>query len=177
MRLFHLSRFVTSIAVPLVMFPLIFWMQIRFGYEVALFPFYMLPVAKLAWEFGWKGAGAAVVLATYLWLLAGTYGGQTFTYEWMRYYNAGIRGVLFTMVAVFILLFKRVVEQHRQRMEAMRALLNVCHGCGSVQGSDGEWIRFEDLVLRSSRQSCECPACAAAVKSNGAARNASKGKV
>jgi hypothetical protein len=159
MRFLHVSRFITAIAVPLVMFPLIFWMQVRLGYEVALFPLYMLPVAKISWEFGWRGAVIAVVAGTALWLAASLYMGQPFKYEWIRYYNAGVRGFLFTMVSVFLLLFKRVVEQHRRRMEAMRALLNVCHGCGAVQGSDGQWIAFEQLVVHPSRQSCECPTC------------------
>lgn len=165
MRILHISRFVTSIAVPLVMFPLIFWMQISLGYEVALFPLYMLPVAKLSWEFGWKGGVFAVILATCLWLLSGSYSGQTFRYEWIRYYNAGVRAIIFSMVAIFILLFKRVVEQHRRRMEAMRSLLNVCHGCGAVQGSEGQWVSFADLVnQQNAKRSCECPECAAAAK-------------
>ena len=166
MRILHISRFITSIAVPLVLFPVIFWLQIRLGYELALFPLYMVPVAKLSWEFGWRGGIAAVILSTALWVLASIYGGQTYTYEWMRYYNAGMRSILFIMVGVFIILFRRVVEQHRKRMEAMRALLNVCHGCGSVQGSDGEWIPLEQLVARASRHTCECPACSAVAKSN-----------
>jgi len=162
-RPLSISRFVTSIAVPLIMFPLIFWMQISLGYEVALFPLYMLPVAKMSWEFGWKGGLFAVILATCLWFLASSYSGQSFRYEWIRYYNAGVRAVIFSMVAVFILLFKHVVEQHRRRMEAMRALLNVCHGCGAVQGSDGKWIPFEALVRKQHlKQSCECPKCTAA---------------
>ena len=165
MRLIGISRFATAIAVPLIMFPAIFWLQIRLGYEVALFPLYMIPVAKLSWEFGWKGGIFAVILATFLWLIAGFISGQSFKYEWIRYYNAGIRTFLFGMVAVFILVFKRIIEQHRQRMEAMRSLLNVCHGCGAVQGSDGKWIPFAELVASPSKQSCECSTCSAAVKS------------
>lgn len=165
MRIIHISRVVTSIAVPLVMFPLIFWIQITLGHEVGLFPLYMLPVAKMSWEFGWKGALLSVVAATCLWLLASSVSEQKFSYEWLRYYNAIIRGVVFLFVAIFILLFKRVVEQHRRRMEAMRALLNVCHGCGAVQGSDGNWIPFADLVKQQkAKQSCECPQCTAAEK-------------
>lgn len=166
MRILTISRLVTSIAVPLVMFPLIFWMQIALGHEVGLFPLYMLPVAKMSWEFGWKGAVISVVAATCLWLAASSLSGQSFSFEWLRYYNAIIRGLVFSFVAVFILLFKRVVGQHMRRMEAMRALLNVCHGCGAVQGSDGRWINFEDLLKQQkAKQSCECPACTAAAKS------------
>ncbi len=46
------------------------------------------------------------------------------------------RGIVYFLAGFFILMFKRTLETHRQRMEAMRALLNVCHGCGAVQGSD-----------------------------------------
>lgn len=163
MRVLHLSRFITSIAVPVVMFPLIFWLQIELGHEIGLFPLYMLPVAKMSWEFGWRGALFSVLLASVLWLFASKYSGLEFSSEWLRYYNSGIRGMVFLFAAVFVLLFKRVVQQHMRRMEAMRALLNVCHGCGAVQGSDGRWIPFEELLNQHrSKQSCECPKCTAA---------------
>lgn len=151
-----------STAVPLVLFPLIFLGQRSLGHEVAMFPLYLIPIAKLSWEFGWKGALTAVLMATSLWLLASLENGQPYSSEWMRVYNAVIRGTVFASVAGFILLFRRVVEQHRRRMEAMRGLLNVCHGCGSVQGSDGDWIPLEELERRSAtRHSCECPKCTA----------------
>jgi hypothetical protein len=161
MRPLHVSRFVMSIAVPFVMFPAIYLMQRQLGWEVALFPLYMFPVAKLSWEFGWRGAAVSVVLATCLWLLGSSQNEQPFSTEWIRAYNALVRGFIFLAGAVFVLMFKAVIEQHRRRMEAMRALLNVCHGCGSVQGSDGRWIQFEQLAAGPSRQTCECPTCAA----------------
>lgn len=165
MRLINVSRFITSLAVPLVMFPIIFFLQISLGHEVGLFPLYMLPIAKLSWEFGWRGGILGVVGATCLWLAASTISNQPYSYEWLRYYNAAIRGAVFLSMSVFIILFRRVVEQHRRRMEAMRALLNVCHGCGAVQGSDGRWIPFDELAkMERKPQGCECPSCTAAAK-------------
>jgi len=79
-------------------------------------------------------------------------------------------------VAVFIILFKRVVEQHRRRMEAMRALLNVCHGCGSVQGSDGHWIQFDRLAVPKVRLLCECPECSRVAAAVDSSRKAEAGR-
>lgn len=160
MRPLDLSRLFMSVGLPMVIFPITFWLQIKLGYEVSLFPLFMLPIAALSWSFGLPGAFFSVLLATGLWYWGNILSGYDYTYEWTRYYNTGARAVVFAMVAVFIILFKRVVEQHRRRMEAMRALLNVCHGCGSVQGSDGRWIPFDQLTVSSSRPLlCECPEC------------------
>jgi hypothetical protein len=149
-----------SIGVPIAFFPITFIAQLKLGYEVSLFPLYMLPIAALSWGFGLSGALLSILLSTGLWYWGNVLSGYTYTYEWTRYYNTGARAVVFAMVAVFIMLFKRVVEQHRRRMEAMRALLNVCHGCGSIQGSDGKWIPFDQLTVSKVRPPCECPECA-----------------
>lgn len=167
MRLITLSRLISRAVIPLLAFPAIAWMQSLLGWEVALFPLYMAPVAILAWNYGWKAATAGVLLGIASWLAASYATDHPFTNEWTRYYNAGIRGSVFAATAYFILVFKRVIEQHRSRMEAMRALLNVCHGCGSVQGSDGQWIPVDQLARRKQISSCECPECAAAQAHNG----------
>lgn len=159
MRVIAFSRLLMSVTVPLVLFPLIFFIQLRIGYEVAMFPLYIIPVCKLTWELGWKGMVGAVLLAAFLWFQASSLSGQYYTSEWMRYYNAGVRAIVFLSSAVFILIFKSVVEQHQRRIEAMRALLNVCHGCGALQGSDGKWVPFDELSTASRVQTCECPRC------------------
>jgi len=167
MRLLSVSRFFISTVLPVAVFAGTFLAQIRLGYDVSLFPLYMLPVAAFSWSMGLRGAIVSVLLATGLWYLGGVITGYSYSSSWIVYYNTGARGVVFAMVGIFIILFKRVVEQHRQRMEAMRALLNVCHGCGSLQGSDGRWIPFEQLTVPRSRPVCECPRCSAAAKPDG----------
>jgi hypothetical protein len=167
MRVVHVSRFLTSIAIPLVAFALIVTLQVMLGYEFAMFPLYVFPVVKLTWDFGWKGGVVAVVIASGCWLTASLYSSQPYTYEWVRFYNAGVRGAVFAMAAGFILIFRGIVEQHRRRMETMRALINICHGCGSVQTHAGDWRPFEDLLRNPVRLSCECPKCAAVAKAHG----------
>lgn len=162
MRLLGLSRIFMSTVLPLGICLGTFFLQIRLGYDVSLFPLYMLPVAAFSWGMGVYGAVLSVLLVTGMWYSGNVLTGYNYGYSWILYYNTAARAVVFIMVAVFMILFKRVVEQHRQRMEAMRALVNVCHGCGSVQGSDGRWIPFEQLTVSKNRPACECPACAQA---------------
>lgn len=164
MRLLGLSRILISTVLPLGVFLGTFFLQIRLGYDVALFPLYMLPVAAFSWGLGVPGAVLSVLLATGMWYSGNVFTGYSYAYSWAIYYNTGARAVVFMMVAVFMILFKRVVEQHRQRMEAMKALVSVCHGCGSVQGSDGQWIPLEQLTAPRSRPVCECPACTKAAE-------------
>lgn len=161
MRLIKASRLISMLALPLLAFPIIAWTQSLLGWEVALFPLFMAPVAIMAWNFGWKGGTAGVLLGMAFWLRASYTSEHPFTNDWTRYFNALIRGSVFAATAFFILVFKRVIAQHRSQMEAMRALLNVCHGCGSIQGSDGQWIPVDQLVGRKQNSSCECPQCAA----------------
>jgi peptidoglycan/LPS O-acetylase OafA/YrhL len=130
------------------------------GYEVSLFPLYLISIAALSWRFEVVGGVISVCLATGLWYYGNVLTGVDYTYDWAIYYNTGARAAVFVMASIFLIIFKRVVEQHRRRMEAMRALLNVCHGCGSVQGSDGRWIPFDQLRAPKERPVCECPECA-----------------
>lgn len=148
------------LAVPLLGFPCIFTGQILLGHEAGLFPLYLIPVVHTAWVFGARWGAVTVVLAVALWIVASSLNGQLYSSEWFRIYNGLVRGVIYALGAVFILLFKRTLNTHRERMEAMRALLNTCHGCGAVQGSDGQWIPMSELAKRPQRQVCECPACA-----------------
>jgi hypothetical protein len=162
MRILTISRLFMSTVLPMGIFIGTFLLQMRLGYDVSLFPLYIIPVAAFSYTMGLPGAIFSVLFATGLWFWGNILTGYQYDYAWVVYYNAGARGVVFAMVAVFVMMFNRVVEQHRQRMEAMRALLNVCHGCGSLQGSDGHWVPFEQLNVPKNRPICECPRCTAA---------------
>lgn len=159
MHSLKLSRILMSIVVPIALYPVTFLLQMRLGYEVSLFPLYMLSIAALSWEFGAKGGVLSVLAATTLWVTGNIMTGVVYSYEWALYYNAGARTAVFIMMAYFIVMFRGVVEEHRRRMEAMRALLNVCHGCGAIQGSDGRWIPFNQLLEVKYQPNRECPAC------------------
>jgi hypothetical protein len=144
---------------PLAWFLWVFIGQIVLGYEIGLFPLYMIPVAALTWDFGWKGTAVGVIVAVCLWIWASALTGQEYSAEWIRYYNGIMRGVVYLVSGIFVLLFKHTLEGHRRRMDAMRSLLNVCHGCGAVQGSDGHWIPMDQLLTYRATPQQECPTC------------------
>jgi hypothetical protein len=158
-RVLSLSKIVMRVLMPLMIFTLIFYAQVELGYEIGLFPLYMIPVAQLSWDFGWKGTLVSVLLAVFLWTWSSILSEQLYSVEWYRYYNAAIRGVVYLVFGVFILLLKRTFETHRRRMEAMQAMLNVCHGCGALQGSDGRWIPMDQLLNNTTSPNNECPTC------------------
>jgi len=158
-----ISRYFLKLIVPLSIFTVTFFLQLKLGADASLFPLYMLAIAGLSWELGLYGAIGAVVVSTGLWVTSMIKLHEVYSSDYIIYYNAGARTAAFIMVAYFILMFRRVVEQHRRRMESTRALLNVCHGCGSLQGSDGHWIKLEELGAVANRQVNECPSCRSVV--------------
>jgi hypothetical protein len=159
MRLFKISRFICLVGIAIAIFPLAFLLQIELGYEVSLFPLYMLAIGILSWELGLVGAVLSVIVATSLWLGGNLLVGVVYTYEWTIYYNTGARTVVFIMVAVFILLFRRMSLRQQRLMESMRGLLDVCPGCGSFRGSSGKWIPLGQLSAPRTKAVCACPAC------------------
>jgi glucose-6-phosphate-specific signal transduction histidine kinase len=158
-RPIFVSKFFFRILIPLAWFVSIFLGQLNLGYEFALSPLYIIPVLSLSWNFGWKGTAVGVTLAVCLWIWASALSGQEYSDEWIRYYNGVIRGVVYLTIGTLILLFKRTLDKHRRRMEAMQSMLNVCHGCGAVQGSDGRWIPMDQLLTYRATPQNECPTC------------------
>lgn len=130
------------------------------GHEIHLFPLYIFPVAILSWGFGWKGVTISVVSAVCLWISASAQSGQEYSTEWFRYGNGAIFAMVYLAAGVFVLLLRRTLEANRRRMGAMRAMLNVCQGCGALQGGDGRWIAMDRLLAGDTpARNTECPVC------------------
>jgi hypothetical protein len=161
-RFTAVTRLLMRVFAPVMIFPLVFWAQITVGQDLMLFPLHMVAVAQMAFEFGRRGALVGVALAIGLWI-AGTYvGGWHYSSEWIRYANGMIRGLVCAFAAGNILLLRRTIAAHRAQMEGLRALLDVCHGCGAVRGSDDEWVAMERLheYAAARLRTHECPNCA-----------------
>jgi len=162
-RWLAVSRALMRFLPAVLLFPLILLLQIWAGAELAIFPLYVFPVAQLSWEFGRRGAIAGVVLATGFWIWGSALSGQHFSQEWMRVYNGLVRGTVYAFFAALLLLFRRTLETHRRRLEAMRALIHICHGCGAVRSSDGKWVPLRELAHAATCDVHECPDCSTAV--------------
>ncbi len=155
-----LSKAALTLLPSLLMFPLIYWLQVLVGHEVALFPLYLIPVSLLTLQFGPVGLALSSVAATICWIWANISSGKVYSHEWLRIYNGISRGVVYLFMGSLILAFRRTVAVHRERMEAMRSLLHICHGCGAIQGGDGEWVPAAKLsAAHSPRHVAECHVC------------------
>lgn len=149
---------------PLISLPLIMLLQVKLGYEVALFPLYMIAIAALTWRFGAVGGTLTAILAAVLWYWGIEITNTTFTYKWAVYYNAAARFALFIMMVFFLTMFRRIRDRQERLMESMRGLLHVCNCCGALQGSDGEWVPLGEIPERKAQEARMCPACSRTVR-------------
>lgn len=152
------------IILPLISFPLILWLQVKLGYDVSLFPLYMVAIAALTWRFGLGAGLASATLAAGLWLWGLDLTKTELAYKWAAYYNATSRLILFVGMVIFIIGFRRVRDRQEKLMESMRGLLRVCNCCGAIQGSDGEWVPLGELPARKKEEPRICPTCARSVR-------------
>lgn len=132
------------------------------NYQIGIGPVYFLLVAYAAWQFRspWAGVIAAGA-ATFCRCLADLLRDLEYTAEGLTFYeNAFMRLVIYLAVVYAMLTYRRTLEVHRQRLEAMRRLLPVCHGCGSLRGPDGRWHSFHKLSQSPFPVIVECPTCA-----------------
>jgi hypothetical protein len=165
----RLAETATNVSFVVVALAGVTALQIFVPSEVSVFPLYLVPVAMCMWYFGQAGAYACAVLATVLWIVADISSGRTYSVGWYRYQNAVSRAVVFFGTAYFLGLYQRTLEIHRRRLAGMRQLLPICHGCGSVQGSDGRWHPYDQLGSLDLPDRNECPGCNSAHTSKGSA--------
>ena len=161
-RFTALMRSLMRVFAPVTIFPLVFWAQSAVGQDILLFPLHMVAVAQMAFEFGRRGALIGVALAIGLWIAGSYVAGWEYSSEWIRFANGLIRGLVCAFAAANVLLLRRTIAAHRAQMEGLRALLDVCHGCGAVRGSDDNWVPMERLpdYAAARLRTHECPNCA-----------------
>ena len=79
------------------------------GFEVALGPFYLLPVIASAMFVGpFAGLGMAV-FGVAAWCVADRLGGHSYSHSWIFQWNAGMRLLTFLIVAALASLLGRVL--------------------------------------------------------------------
>ena len=144
---------------PVALFIATYFLQLRLGYGVSLFPFYMISIGLLTWQYGFKGAVISVFVAFGLWVGGNLWLDVDGYYTWVDYNNAATRAFVFINSAVFVLLFRRLNQKQRLLMESMRGLLQVCQGCGAMKADNGSWLSLGELTQPRNEAPCRCPAC------------------
>ena len=88
------------------------------GDELAIDPFYAIPILSVTW-FGTRNQAIVIaVLCAFVWWLADRAGGHNYSSEWLGIWDAIVRLMFFCLVILAGVLFK---QQARQRSELKRA--------------------------------------------------------
>jgi hypothetical protein len=131
------------------------------GYEISSYPIYLMPIFLSFFYFGKKGGYLVCVLSIVMWTFIDIINGHVFSHEIVRYWAAGSRLAIYLMFVYGLSVYVKTVAVHRQRLEGLRRLISMCHGCGRVHWKDGTWKTPEEALELSDTEVPECPECSA----------------
>lgn len=130
------------------------------GYEVSSYPVYLLPIFLAFFNFGKVGGYLACVIAIGLWTVIDIANHHLFSHEFLRYWNAGSRLMVYMLFVYGLSIYVKTVDVHRRRLEDMRRLIPICHGCGKIRWVDGTWKTPREVLREAGGRPPECPSCA-----------------
>ena len=94
--------------VSLLLVAFLGWLDYVTGFELSFSFFYLLPIAFSAWYADRRSAYVIVVFSILTWGLSNHFAGQVFSSEAIRYFNAGVRLLMFVLIAWLIAELKQV---------------------------------------------------------------------
>ncbi|MGH8047105.1 MAG: hypothetical protein ACREKL_07655 [Chthoniobacterales bacterium] len=134
------------------------------GYEVSSYPMYLMPIFLTFFNFGKTGGYVAALIAIVMWYVIDAANEHHYSHEVLRVWNAASRFIVYLLFVYGISVYTKTVAVHRRRLAALRQLIPMCHGCGRVFGSDGEWRSPEEAAEFTVHDVPECPNCSASVR-------------
>jgi diguanylate cyclase (GGDEF)-like protein len=70
------------------------------GFEISFSFFYLFPILIVTWYYNLKAGMILIVLSIAMWTITNAWAGEAYSWEPIRFWNAGIRAIFFTLVAV-----------------------------------------------------------------------------
>ena len=89
------------------------------GYEVAIFPFYSIPVLLALWLAGTEAAVLICVLSAIVWWCADRATGHVYSREWLRAWDSIVRLIFFYLVVLAGVNVRRQRDENRARIELL----------------------------------------------------------
>lgn len=160
MKPHSLSKFL----VCLVLFAAVGAFDYFTGYEISSYPVYLMPIFLTFFYFGKEGGYVACAVATIMWTLIDIADRHHYNLAIARYWAAFSRLAIYTLFVHGLSVYVKTVTIHRRRLESLRQLISMCHGCGRIFWRDGTWKTFEEALELSSVEIPECPNCASGEK-------------
>lgn len=142
------------------------------GFEVSLLLFYFFPVLLAAWSRGIRGALLASFFVAIAWWLANRWTGHHYTHQWVSYWNALMRLLLFGISGIFVARLHaamrekdaiiRELQLSLRQIKTLAGHIPICPSCRRIRGDEGEWEDLEAYVREKSHiefLSVVCPHC------------------
>lgn len=129
------------------------------GYEVTSFPVFLLPILWATFQFGKVGGYAISLISTAIWALINTVDGHVYSAEIYRFWAIGSRLLVYLVFVYILSTYLRSLAVHRRRLEDLRAVMPMCHGCGKILWQDGTWKTPEQTLAAVDGRLPECPEC------------------
>jgi signal transduction histidine kinase len=89
------------------------------GYEVAVFPFYSIPILLTVWFSDRKAAIAISLLSALAWFCADRASGHKYSQEWLRLWDTVVRMMFFCLVMSAAATLRNQRDAHRARIELL----------------------------------------------------------
>lgn len=166
MKIPQTIRYYCLLAVILLFVGFIDWLTTA---EVSVGPLYLFAVGYGAWYLGKTNGLIAGVICTAMWFIIDRGSGHRYTQNWIVWEQAGVRMFTYAMLTIFIALYRKTLEAHRQRLAMLEQVLAVCPGCGRIGPQEGGWQRAEDLHKLNRERYKFCPTCISTQKADGLA--------
>lgn len=78
------------------------WLDYATGFEITFSFFYLIPITLITWYAGLRAGISMTFLGVSTWLVSNWLAGETYTSEWIRFFNVGIRLSVFSLFAYLL---------------------------------------------------------------------------
>lgn len=114
--LFALLGRVGNLALSVLLVIALGWLDYVTGFEISFSFFYLIPISLITWYVGIREGILFTIIGVLTWLISNWLAGDTYSNEWIRLFNAGVRLTVFSMIA--FLLYELKLAIHTERVLA-----------------------------------------------------------
>jgi hypothetical protein len=151
---------------------LTYWLDYLSGPELHFFVFHFLPIAFVSWYTNRQVAVFFTVTAAGTWLVLNYLEGVVYSHWFIRYWNAGMRLMVFLIIALAVGYIKRQLAQEQQlnrqlstalaEVKRLSGFLPICASCKKIRNDQGYWEQIEIYIRAHSEAEFThslCPEC------------------
>lgn len=78
------------------------WGDYATGFEISFSFFYLIPISIVTWYIGIRSGYLMTMCGLLIWVVSNLLAGETYSSEWIRFFNTAVRLVVFMMIASLI---------------------------------------------------------------------------